>query len=118
MTTVRVPTKRRPPPRIPVAGKRPATLVSVAETEPGRYEVKWRFSARNANGPTDARPGQFTLPQSLDADELGDMLHDLGLAGQDVDLEKLAGTKATLTTKTFGGRKIARVTGVAPYPSP
>ena len=111
--TITAPAKRRPPPRVPAAGEYTATLLSVTETAPGSYETKWRFTAPSAHDPD--KSGQYTLPQKYDADEIGDLLLDLGIApGADVELPDLSGRKAKIKTRTYGGKTSVRVVDVQP----
>lgn len=114
MAAITVPTKRTPPPRVPAAGAYSGTLTKLAEREDKSFLVAWRFSAPHAH--TGVK-GQFTLERAMTPVEFGDMLHDIGMAGQQIDPAKLPGKlKAQVSITTFGRRTSARVTGFAPLP--
>ena len=110
MSRFAVSATRRAPLRVPPAGLYVGTIARLVELEadPGYYDVAWRFRVAAQNG------RQYTLPQTVDQAGLSDILHDLGMAGQEVELTELVGSRAQIKVTTFGGKKSARVTDVSP----
>lgn len=90
---------------VPPAGSHLATIGAATERDDGRAEVKWRFRAEKR---------QWTLPMVVAPADLGELLADLGFAGQTVDLPDIVGAKATIHVRTYGGRTSARVADVTP----
>lgn len=93
---------------VPPAGVYVATITSAVEGPPEDYValIKWRFRAEGR---------QWTLPQHvIKAEELGDILVDLGLAGQSVELSDMLNKKAKIVVKTYGGRNSAKVKDTRP----
>ena len=96
---------------VPPAGHYTGTVIRIVPAEQeGRYVIAWRFRVPHEKG------RQYTLTQTATKDELSDTLHDLGYAGHEIELEDVFGSRARIEVRTYGGRKVARVTDVFPLP--
>ena len=84
---------------VPPAGAWPGKILKIIEKN-GAYEGSWRFRAKGRS---------WTLTHRLTEEQLGDLLVDLGHAGDDVDLAQIANRSCTCVVATFGGRTSARV---------
>ena len=100
------PARARPRPRKkwPPRNWHTATIVRVTDATHG-ITVTWRLSAEGR---------QWTIPHDVDTADVNDFLVDLGLAGRSVDTAALAGTKARIYIRTFGGRTSGFIDGVKP----
>lgn len=101
---------------IPAAGTYPAKIAAVRPEQPDGAVVDWKFRAPGVTktDPTPTAPKQWTLEHLVSGAELGDILVDLGLAGQTVELADIVGLSARIQTRTFGGRSSAGVQDVLP----
>ena len=109
------PAKKRAPHylQVPPAGKHEGTLEGVTVAE-DLYNFRWRFSAAH----TGQKARTWRLDQEVDAEGAGEILVDLGLAGQTVeDLSTLAGKKCVLVVVTMGGHAWARIKDTEPLPA-
>ena len=113
---IQVPSEPRPPeerrPPIAPAGKWRGRITATQEPtkENPVVSLMWHF--------TDDRGQEWDAPQFLqDPALLGDVLTDVGLAGQEVELADIVGREAMIYVRTFGGETSAKVVGTDPLPA-
>ena len=96
--------RRRVTNKVPTAGTYGATIKDVVPQDYG-YDVSWTFRA-------DGRAWNRT--EEMESKEFGDLLVDLGLAGQTVNRAMLIGKKARVVVRTYGGKKSWKIKEVLP----
>ena len=118
--TITVPTKKKTAAvgvMIPHAG-RYRGLVKSAKVD--NLEAIFEFSFRappcctSMKNMIPARARRWTLPYAVPIKALGDVLIDLGMAGQEIEIEDTVGREAMVQVTTTGGRTGARITGIHP----
>lgn len=88
------------------AGKHPGEALRARRIGGGVFEVDWRIAPK-------ARKRTFEITQRTDLRGLRGIAADLGLGGQELELDDIAG-RCTVLVRTFGGGSSARVMDTEP----